>query len=251
MKRHFFSTLLQTPRLKRADIWLTILPILLWYGSIQAVPHVIQTRCASQPALCAPETVNPFDRYAISQHSAEADANSYFTQNLSGALAVAVPVVLAGVDLAMQATPAGVARALVTDLVIWTQTVSWNGFFNESVKILVQRPRPFVYTDAVNLGKNPANYVSFYSGHTSFAAASCTALLLILLGRGANLFLIVATAVLGPCLIFATGLFRILAGRHFLSDVVVAAAAGIAVALVVAYLHRKTGEEAHAGTVPQ
>jgi membrane-associated phospholipid phosphatase len=61
---------------------------------------------------------------------------------------------------------------------------------------------------------------------------------LVLLGRGAPLWLLALTAFTGQALIFSTGLFRVLAGRHFVTDVIVGMLAGALVAFAVAYLHR-------------
>jgi membrane-associated phospholipid phosphatase len=65
-----------------------------------------------------------------------------------------------------------------------------------------------------------------------------SAAFLILLFRGAPTLILLLAGALGQGLIFSTAYFRILAGRHFLTDVICGAIAGTSVALVVTWLHR-------------
>lgn len=229
-------------RLRRRDIAMTLIPFALWIALIQARPSFIQPTCAVHPTPCTKESVFAWDRTTLGLESPEADGYSYFTQNLSGAVAAGVPLAW---TLGLAATGAmtwPVAMTVAgTNLVILTQTTAINGLFTEAAHHLFQRPRPFVYSDPYIRGQDPQNYTSFYSGHTSFAAAAGICLLLTLFSLGAPLRLIAVMGVLANLLISLTGLFRMIAGRHFLTDVVTGALAGTAVAAVVVLSHRSTG----------
>lgn len=167
-----------------------------------------------------------------------ADDYSTLTQNLSGVLAVTAPIALhAGWILTRSISPAAALIAYSTDLVLLLQTAAWNGAFTETARILVQRPRPFVYGDPVR-AQDPHNYVSFYSGHTSFAAATCFGLLLVMIGRGAPGPAILIAGLVGQSLVISTAAYRLLAGRHFLTDVLAGAAMGVLIACMVALAHR-------------
>jgi len=239
MKGHFWSTFLFPHQLSRRDLWLTLIPALLWIGAVYARPYVITPRCVTDPAYCNPGTVFDLDRPSLGLENTPADQYSDVTQHLAGYVGAGVPVAFNfGLAALGRISPAVALAQTGVDLAIWLQTVSWNGAINETTRVLVQRPRPYVYARPVE-GRNAANYTSFYSGHTSFAAASSVALVLILLARGAPLLLTLGSILSAHLLIFTTGLFRVLAGRHFLSDVIVGAVAGTAIALAVSWFHRR------------
>lgn len=226
------------PRLRKADVWLTLLPALYWLAAIQLRAVVIRPYCEAAPARCAAERVPAIDRPGLGLESGPADGFSLFTQNLSGILALSVPALWnfsLGVGGAL--SPAAALMATATDWVLTTQTATWNGALTETARLIAQRPRPFVYTDH-SRAADPQNYTSFYSGHTSFSSAACFSMLFALLGQGAPSWLLILAGLASQCLIFSTGLFRILSGRHFLSDVLTASIMGTLVALAVAYKHR-------------
>jgi membrane-associated phospholipid phosphatase len=56
--------------------------------------------------------------------------------------------------------------------------------------------------------------------------------------RGAPRWLVVAAAAGAYALMSLTGMYRVLAGRHFPTDVLIGALAGVAVATLVARRHR-------------
>jgi membrane-associated phospholipid phosphatase len=183
------------------------------------------------------------DRPGLGLENSSADLYSYWTQNTSGILAVSVPIAY---DLSLAATGALAAPAAFaaagSDFMIFVQTWFWNGAATEATRLVVQRPRPYVYSDSIRapaLKDDPQNYTSFYSGHTSFAASSCVCLFLLLLGRGAPRPLLFLSALTGEALVISTAAFRVLAGRHFLSDTLTGALMGTATALLVYFLQRK------------
>jgi len=240
MMKNILAPLRTAPRLMWLDIALTIIPALAWYAGVLGRETIITPRCATDVALCARETVHGIDRRVIGMNSGRADGLSFVTQNWSGYLALTVPGIWVGaLAIAGKLTPMGALAAVGTDLVIMAQTVSWNGALNEGARLIVQRPRPFVYANPSALGANPHNYTSFYSGHTSFTAAATVSLLLTLAGRAAPGIILWLAGILAAAMIPLTGLFRVLSGRHFISDVCIAATAGTLIALVIALLHKR------------
>ncbi len=235
------SRLQLAPRLSKRDLWLTILPFILWMALVQSRPWVLHTHCGPDLSGCPKEQVLPMDQPGLGIENGPADGYSYFTQNLSGILAVSVPIAYQVTRTAAGlASPASALTLAGTDLVIFAQTAGINGAITEAARLIAQRPRPYVYSNPQQ-GMDPQNYVSFYSGHTSFSAAACICLLLILIGRGAPSVLVLLAAASSQCFIISTAVFRILSGRHFLSDVLAGAVMGSAVAIVVALLHRPRG----------
>ncbi len=227
-------------RLLKPNILFTLLPALLWWGAIYARPQMIQPRCSTDPQTCSKQSVLFMDRLSLNMEDSKADQYSYFTQNLSGIFAIAAPVAWNTALFALGKMNGIIAlTTLGKDLVIILQTVVWNGFFTEASHLISQRPRPFVYSDPVQKGIDPAHYTSFYSGHTSFAAATTMAVFLILLSQGAPFIILLLSAIIMETLVFSTAYFRILAGRHFLTDVICAAISGSLIAWSVAALHRK------------
>jgi len=108
-------------------------------------------------------------------------------------------------------------------------------------KELAQRKRPFVYHQQAPLDKKQQKdaLASFFSGHTSMTAAAAF--------FGAKSYsdyfpdskfkpYLWAAAATLPAV---TGYLRIRAGKHYLSDVVVGYAVGMAVGILIPRLHRK------------
>jgi membrane-associated phospholipid phosphatase len=227
------------PRLRFYDGLMIAGPALAWAAAFKARPAVMSLGCGRQPQRCAPDHVFALDRIAIGLGNARADAWSFITQDLTGALAVLVPALWAAWTWHRGRQRGRAAwLAWTTDLVLFVEMACWNGLLTESARLLVQRPRPFVYTDPARLGLDPAHYTSFLSGHTSFTAAAATHLVLTLRGRGWPRRADTALIAIATALVAATGALRVLAGRHFPTDTLAAAAAGALAAGTVAWLHR-------------
>lgn len=115
-----------------------------------------------------------------------------------------------------------------------------NTLVNDMVKLAVRRPRPYVYDDTVDAGtRSSADAgLSFYSMHTSTAISMATATSYLFTARHPESPW-VAPLCVGTYAVAATvGTLRVQAGAHFWTDVVVGAAAGSAVGLLVPLLHR-------------
>jgi membrane-associated phospholipid phosphatase len=239
MKSEVVKISKQPFKLKKSDFLLTVIPLLVWGGAIFMRPYIINPVCMNTPQKCIKASLPAVDQLSFGMEDSTADGYSYFTQNLSGALAAIVPAAWTFSKFAMGGlSPAAALSTVGVDLVLIFQAASWNGVFLELTHLIVQRPRPFVYSDPIQRGSDPAHYISFYSGHTSFAAAMGVTVFLLLLMRGAPLLLLVLSVVSAESLILLTAYFRILAGRHFLTDVIFGALAGTAVAWIVLSRHR-------------
>ncbi|MBY0472538.1 phosphatase PAP2 family protein [bacterium] len=221
-------------RLRPRDVVLTLLPAILWPILVQSRPLIIDTHCEIRTE--CPVTELPWiDRWAVPLDSAKADYASFVTQNSSGIAAV---VGLVAWNLFFPAAGAARLAAVGVDFVTFVQTIAWNGVATETARLTFQRPRPFVYNHPDRYAMESANYTSFYSGHTSFAAASTMCLLLILAARKASGMVLLFWGVCTALLTFSTGMFRVLAGKHFPTDVLTGAICGILAALAVAHLRR-------------
>ncbi len=227
--KDIWNKLKTPPRLNKWDVLWTLLPLFLWFMALQSRPHVMDLYCSKQPELCTPESIFLPDRLAYGHEFEDADRLSFAAQCIAGGFSFFVPFLWSS----------GALVQLGTDLVLILQTVVWNGALNEGAKLLTQRPRPFVYYDPSRLGSDPAHYTSFYSGHTSFAAASTLGAFFVLVGKNISLHVLRAVSLCSFALIFLTGFFRVFAGKHFLTDVLAAGFAGALIAFMVAYFHRK------------
>lgn len=218
-----------------------VLPAALWYGAIHSRSLIIPTRCAANPELCQVKELPEIDRFSIGLEDGNADGYSYLTQNLSGVMALGIPVTWNTIALLAQTTqPVSFWLNLTGDLIWMGQAVAWNGLFTELSHLISQRPRPFVYQDPAVRGAEASHYTSFYSGHTSFVAVTQVSLLLFLLIRGAPVWLLLLSTGIAESMVFSTAYFRIFAGRHFLTDVLFGAFAGTLVALTVFFFSIRT-----------
>lgn len=118
---------------------------------------------------------------------------------------------------------------------IGAESFAFTMFMNEIVKRTIARQRPFQKECATDGGYAPGcgqtdAYRSFYSGHTSMAFTGAGLLCLdhsqldLLNGNAVADKIVCASAVTAAT---ATGLLRIVADRHYASDVIVGAAVGL------------------------
>ena len=186
------------------------------------VPYALSSHLIHPSCPCSPSSVNGFDRGVIGNSS---DAAGWIS-DATVALAIVVPPVADWLALRR-------SRPFLDDLVVFVESLSVNGALVTAAKYAVQRPIPRVYSDP-SLAGDPGNYRSFYSGHTSltFAALSTTSVTLDA-RYGLTWQPWLATVLIGA----SVGVERVLGGYHFYTDVLVGAAAGVAVGTGVAVLH--------------
>lgn len=194
------------------------------------VPPVFGDSIVSPSCPCHKGDVNALDRRSIGNSSGAAATLS----DVTTIAAIAAPV---GFELATL----GLSRAFVEDMVVFGQTVLVSNALVSVVKLAVQRPRPETYatTDRKQLESTDA-YLSFYSGHTTntFAALSAAAMILHL-RYDTGVWPWVVTAMVGG----SVAVERVLAGKHFPTDVAVGAIAGVGEGVLIPYLHVKHPDE--------
>ncbi len=124
--------------------------------------------------------------------------------------------------------------------VVYGETLAANFALSSLVKVIFARPRPYTYGPGArdpSIDDPHARYLSFYSGHSSTAFASAVA--------GSYLFAEGAEDQGSRIAFWATELFlatatanlRVVAGKHYYSDVVVGALVGIGLGIGVPLIH--------------
>lgn len=186
------------------------------------IPYALSYRLIRPSCPCPASSVNAFDRGVIGNASNAADWASDVTE----ALAIAAPPVANWLVLRNR-------RVWLEDAIVFAETMSLNGAFVTMSKYAFQRPVPRVYSGDAD-PRNPGNYRSFYSGHTSYTfAALSTASVTITARYGLTWQPWVVTLLVGG----SVAAERVLAGYHFYSDVFLGAGAGMVVGTGVALLH--------------
>jgi hypothetical protein len=187
-----------------------------------------QPLTAAEAAQLQPSEINRFDRSAIYQHSKKAALASDLFQYT----AMASPAFLF-IDK-------NVRKDWKTVLPIWVETFAFTTAITTFTKEIVQRKRPYVYSEYDNGNKFSKDALSsYFSGHTSITAASTFFIAMVyadyhpgsrwkpLVWTGAAVF---------PVL---TGVLRWKAGKHYWTDVITGYAVGALVGTLTPYLHRR------------
>ena len=126
---------------------------------------------------------------------------------------------------------------------IWAETFVLTYGLTNLTKVLVRRPRPYLYGTSEGSEEHKMeddNQRSFFSGHTSLSAASWFMMASMYQDYHPESKLapyIWATAYLVPA---ATGYYRYDAGKHFLSDVLTGYFIGRAIGVMVPRWHKKS-----------
>ncbi len=171
------------------------------------------------------DSVNGLDRWVVGNSSALAD----HLRDGEVFVFLVAPATANGVRLLF-------SRAFAEDLVVYSQALAANFALHHLVRDLVSRPRPEVVAGAE---RGQEGFRSFYSGHTSTAFTALTASAYTLhLRAHAGAWPWIAATVLGA----SVGLERVLAGKHFVTDVVAGAAVGTAFGIGIPRLHDQRGE---------
>jgi len=123
----------------------------------------------------------------------------------------------------------------LVDLLIVAETAVIAMNVNQAVKLVVGRERPWIHAlpadDKLLVERPTENNLSFYSGHSTLAFSLATSAGVVASRRGYRAAPLVWGV--GLPLAAATGYFRIAADKHWISDVVVGAALGVAAGYAV------------------
>ena len=141
------------------------------------------------------------------------------------------------VVLLLRSRPGEVAAARREDFAVLSEAMTVTAAVTDWMKVLVHRPRPGRYSSAALDYTSPGNGLSFPSGHTSQAFAAAAAYASILHRRGVagrhrtEIAALFTTAAV-------TGVLRVVARKHFPTDVVAGAVLGTVIGWTVPALHR-------------
>lgn len=175
-----------------------------------------------------PTDINPFDRYAIYQHSKAAAISSDVFQYT------------AMVSPAFLFIDKDIRRDWKTVLPVWMETFAMTSTLTMFTKELAKRNRPYVYSDYDNGNKYSKDArSSFWSGHTAITAASTYFIAMVYSDYHPDSRwkpLVWTGAAILPAL---TGLTRVKAGKHYWTDVITGYAVGALVGTLTPFLHRR------------
>ena len=188
---------------------------------------ILGTMAYLQPAPSAPQNLDPRrifspDRFAVHLSSRPASTASDIFMDAS----VGLPVVFF------------TRKTLKTDLLMLAESNLLCEGITQLSKGLVQRPRPFAYRSdraGKRLGRDA--FRSFISGHTSAAFNGAVLAGVVYSKRHPGSKGSRAVWVTGLTLAAATGACRVLAGKHFPTDVMAGAAAGVFTGWLIPQLH--------------
>ncbi len=217
--------------------WLQLpLPIFLWASAFFLRPIVFRGGCGTHPEHCEAKALSTVDQMALGHASVSWDFASNILQNSIG-VALAFACFLPWLSKRDRTSLKRSLTLLVQNLVL----IAWNGALIEIVRDIVQRPRPLVFTRPMEEGLSPMQFTSFYSGHTSFVALATMILALRFAKRAYRVPAILAALLFSGLV----GTARVLGGRHFPSDVLFGALAGITIACIGLASQKNASRHAH------
>lgn len=194
-------------------------------GAAALLPIVLRLPHGPPPcAPCDPASLSSFDRIAVHHYDAAADRGS--TILLMGVGGAAALGSVWGLDRER-------ARG---DAAVFVNAVTWAAAADQWLKVAVHRSRPVLYTSAApEAAGTHENRVSFPSGHAELAFAAATAYAV--MAHRQHLPHATRNAVLLYAGATIVGVLRVVAAKHFPSDIVGGAVLGSGVAWTVATLH--------------
>ncbi len=224
------------------------LPLTLGLGAVLlgvelAAPQLPGPSCGP---VCNIDSLNPLDRSVVGWHSAPARTAS----NVLIAFNIGLPFVLDLIDVAAT-RPRQAVSGYLQDALILSEVFVVNAALNTAFKYALRRPRPFMYEPAPDPLGDPEVAslaersdvdagLSFYSQHSSTAFSLATAYSYLFMLRHPGSRWIVPMWILSEGLAATTATLRVLAGKHFITDIVIGAVAGSAIGLLIPFLHRRS-----------
>ena len=171
--------------------------------------------------------VNAFDRKLIRPYSKiHGDASDFLIM-----ASLVTPVALLSTD----------KNDWFTNGVMYLETILIANGLKETLKVAINRPRPYIYSGSDDLPESDLNdggwAKSFPSGHTTLAFASATFLTYTFCRYFRNSPWRIPVSIGSYALAAGVAVLRVSSGKHFLSDVLVGAAIGSAVGFLVPFFH--------------
>jgi membrane-associated phospholipid phosphatase len=174
------------------------------------------------------DTLNAVDRWGLGL-MADTERGRAQAATLSDIMGFGVmPLMTFGAQYALSANSGAPPSHYAQDAVIIVQSAALSAVSTQVVKFIAGRERPFVHAlseEERPLTRHPTdNNLSFYSGHTSLAFSLVTAAGTVSRLRGYRHTWVIWAVGLPAAT--SVGLLRMAAGKHYLTDVLVGAAAG-------------------------
>ncbi len=187
------------------------------------VPLFFEDELINKSEYLKREDVNPFDRGAAGNSNKAVG----FASHLVVGTALIAPVVIDYYDV-------GWNKIYLEDMVVYTQALAVQSAVANLARFTTKRPRPDAYDPLHQPVTQAEEFESFYSGHTASIFAALTATSLTYTYRyGPSPWPWIITVAVG----FGQGTMRVIAGRHFPSDVLAGAAVGTVIGGAVPMLH--------------
>jgi membrane-associated phospholipid phosphatase len=189
------------------------------------VPIFFENQLIQKSAFLNRDDLPGIDRSAAGNHNSAVGFGSHL---VVGAALVA-PVIYDYTDV-------GWNRVYLEDMVVYTQTLAIQSAIANLARFGTKRARPDAYGMPQPVDQ-AQEFESFYSGHTASMFAGLTAMSITYTYRhGPSPWPWVITVVSG----FGQGAMRVIAGRHFPTDVLAGAAVGGAIGTLVPVLHHRS-----------
>lgn len=233
-----------TPNISPIDLDLAADLQVTFTSALMALFPQMGDRSIWHPLWARPsELPEGLDRTVLGNHSARA---GMFSDALLGS-GVGLPFVALLAD-ALLTQPQDGWLGIGKDSLVLLETFAITTTVTNVVKYGVRRPRPYTYELAAGTPlDNNGDTLSFFSGHTAVCFSMATAYSYLFMRRHPDSALKVPMWIGTHALASTTAVMRVLAGKHFWSDVMVGAAVGSAIGLAVPLLHdpKIIGEKAH------
>jgi membrane-associated phospholipid phosphatase len=188
---------------------------------------------------CDASQVNILDRISIGSHLRAAQTASDVLVGVN----VGLPFVLDFIDV-LVSHPADGWRGYGEDALVLAEVLAVNLGLNAVFKYAVRRPRPLVYdpdptafTPEERTAADAA--LSFYSSHSAVSFSLATAYSYLFMRRHPDSPLRIAVWLVSEGLAATTAALRVVAGKHFITDVLTGAAIGGATGVLIPYLHQR------------
>ena len=193
---------------------------------------------------CGPQLVNELDRVAVGRLDHGWDTA---TDVMLG-VAMASPVLASGLYALTSAERAHL-EGWLTDGLLAGEAIMGTLFLAQIAKHAVGRQRPFTYAmgaeESSTVGFDASR--SFFSGHTAAAFAGVVVMASTVSRQPLSTGWKVGAWTGGLALATTVGVGRVMAARHFPTDVIAGAAVGTLVGWLVPWLHRRSASESDQG----
>ena len=204
--------------------------------------HIGEEQTWAGCAACDRSSINVLDRTVLGNHSAAAKTVSDIGLISLIALPFALDLGDSLIQRARDRSPqrSRHIRGWGKDVVVLLETFAVTYASTNLVKFALRRPRPYSYEADSEVGDPTENdaRLSFFSGHASMSFAMATSYAYLFQARHPRSRWVAPVWVLGMSLASVTAVARVEAGKHFWTDVIVGAAVGTGIGLLVPALHR-------------